>query len=255
MKYSHFLITRFNLPLVWTKDKNNVSTQTEEWLHHRFELFKHYCFPSVANQTSKDFIWMLLFYDGTPEKYKKMNEELEKKHPFYKPCYLNDEQSNHLVEYINNYIADYIEADTEYIITTRMDNDDAIAIEFMEEVEKFAKEQATTMGYVINLIHGIQYYPKYNVSMSVNCKNSHFTSYVEPKGGYIRTIYGCGDHSKVSKNYAIYNIRNKETMWMEVCHERNVANDPHLKWAFNPLFKSFEEERFAVEPRGGGVTA
>ena len=251
MKYAHFLITHFNLPK-WSKDKHNVSTQTEEWLEHRFGLFQRYCLPSVASQTSKDFTWILLFYNKTPEKYKNLNRKFENQYSWYKPCYLNDEESSHMVEYINKFITGYIEPDTEFIITTRLDNDDSIAVDFMEDVENFAKKRGATENYAIDPIHGIEYYPKYNLSKNHSYNRTHFSSYVEPISQHIRNIYGSGVHGRADVNYTIYQI-NKEAMWMEVIHEKNVCNDFCLG-ALEPLYKRFPADRFAVEPiQGGGI--
>ncbi len=64
-KFKHFVITLFNLKL-WTQDKNNVSTRTDEWLEKRFELFENYCLPSLKAQTNKNFVWLCLFDQFTP---------------------------------------------------------------------------------------------------------------------------------------------------------------------------------------------
>lgn len=55
LKKSSFIITRFNLKL-FSKDKNNKTTLTDQWLKERFELFETYCFPSVEGQVCKHFI-------------------------------------------------------------------------------------------------------------------------------------------------------------------------------------------------------
>lgn len=247
MKYAHFLITRFNLPLAWTKDKNNVSTLTEEWLEHRYELFMRYCLPSVVSQTSKDFIWVLLFHDKTPEKYRRKNEELEKEYPFCRFCYLDDEQANSLTGYLDGLVKDNIRTDTEYVITTRLDNDDSIAVDFIKEIARVAKMNESKECYAINPLHGLQYFADYNMSMSVNYPKSHFSSIVEPVSESYRTAYGY-NHNRLKHSCEVYQTAKGKVMWMEVCHATNVSNDARLRWALRPMRKGFDGKVFAISP-------
>lgn len=60
--FHHFLITRFNLRNPsWELTKNNETLLDDSWMSERIELFKNYCFPSVVNQTNKNFKWLLFF--------------------------------------------------------------------------------------------------------------------------------------------------------------------------------------------------
>ena len=67
MKYIHYILTRFNVDLYnknntkWQKDKNGTNIDPEIWLENRFKLFETYCLPSIINQTSKNFKWIVLF--------------------------------------------------------------------------------------------------------------------------------------------------------------------------------------------------
>ena len=65
----HFILTRFNLR-IWRQDKHGSAVRTREWLEHRFGLFEKYCLPSIANQTCKDFEWVVLFDDKTPDEFR-----------------------------------------------------------------------------------------------------------------------------------------------------------------------------------------
>lgn len=72
----HFLLTRFNL-LLWRKDKEGNIVRSKAWLEHRFMLFEQYCLPSIANQTCKEFEWIVLFDSKTPDNFKEMIRELQ----------------------------------------------------------------------------------------------------------------------------------------------------------------------------------
>ena len=45
-----------------------------EWLKGRQTLFEKFCLPSVLSQTNKDFEWILVADERTPEEFKKVIE-------------------------------------------------------------------------------------------------------------------------------------------------------------------------------------
>lgn len=60
MSIKHFIATRFNLKIEeWNTAKDGSVVLTEKWLEERFNLFEKYCFPSVANQSIKNFYWLI----------------------------------------------------------------------------------------------------------------------------------------------------------------------------------------------------
>src|SRR5262245_62661283 len=64
----HFLLTNFNVRMwyVRRRDRAGRRVRTEEWLAHRWPLFETFCLPSVRNQTSQDFRWLVRFDPATP---------------------------------------------------------------------------------------------------------------------------------------------------------------------------------------------
>lgn len=246
MNIAHFVITRFNLPLRgWTKDKNNVSVATDTWMARRIDLFRTFCLPTLASQTTRQFTWLVLFNDKTAEQYKRLNEQLQHEYAFYKPLYLSDEQTADLPTYLSGQIKAV--TDAEYVVTTRMDNDDALAIDAIEEIQSCVKSTSYKQPYAVSLPNGIQFYTQYNLSMWVNYKANHFLSLVERKSERYKTVYDFS-HVEVSKRYPVVCAGKNRNMWMEVCHESNLDNDVHLKWAFRPIKHSFEVERFRITP-------
>ena len=60
VKFTHYLITRFNVPVKnWDRDKAGKPVLDDAWMLSRLELFRRYCVPGVANQTNKDFTWLI----------------------------------------------------------------------------------------------------------------------------------------------------------------------------------------------------
>jgi hypothetical protein len=94
--YQHFILTRFNIKL-WSKDKNGQSTQTEEWLKQRFDLFETYCLPSIQKQTQKNFKWIVLFDADTPAFYKEKIAKYQKECKHLEPRFVSAENGRYFV--------------------------------------------------------------------------------------------------------------------------------------------------------------
>jgi hypothetical protein len=125
----HFLITRFNVKVNYDSARKGIDM---DWLSHRFDLFEKFCYPSVYAQTNSNFQWIVYFDSETPEVFK------EKIHKFqdwkaFLPIYISTEFSDQINCKI---IASFIREDTKYLITTRMDNDDAISSNFIQLIQE-----------------------------------------------------------------------------------------------------------------------
>jgi len=88
----------------------------------RFEIFQIACLPAILNQENQNFKWILLIDPALPFKYKTKLENLVLVRP-----------DTHLVRYsselnINNldWLSPLIHPETRYVITTKLDDDDAI---------------------------------------------------------------------------------------------------------------------------------
>ena len=127
---NHFILTRFNIYL-WNKDKEGCPVRTIKWLKHRFELFEQYCLPSIKNQTCQNFEWIVLFDDSTPEKFKNKIAEYQKECLQFIPIYVEPENGRRFAEIFREEVIKRVTA--ERVITTYLDNDDALNVRFVEE--------------------------------------------------------------------------------------------------------------------------
>ena len=100
MKFQHFIITRFNLPVFAKKVNKAVkdSSCSDAYLSKRFPIFEKYCFPSIKNQTCQDFKWLVLFDNHTPDKFKDWANRLHEEYDNFVPCYLDVSQYSELPE-------------------------------------------------------------------------------------------------------------------------------------------------------------
>lgn len=151
MNYSHFIITQFNLknfPL----SNNNDHERWLRWTRNRIELFRLYCLPSVLNQSSKSFTWLLYFDADTPVEFNGFLNEL-KSHPFIHICYCRGAEG-----FKNDYIKevkDRVPGNIKWVMTTRIDNDDCLhrdAIKAIQEnfTEKHNYLISLASGYILN---------------------------------------------------------------------------------------------------------
>ena len=218
----HFILTRFNL-LLWNKDKKGSKVRTVKWLEHRFTLFEKYCLPSVKNQTCQDFEWIVLLDSSTPEKYKAKIADYQKECPQFIPVFVEPLKGRYFAEIFRREIVNRMKA--ERVVSTYLDNDDALNVGFVEDLQRRAL--TVNDGTFINYNDGYQYFSEGGYLMRICCPTNHFVSVVE-KGDAttIKGIFGYGSHAFIHliKGVTIEHVRNK-LMWCEVVHGKNMIND------------------------------
>jgi len=229
MNYQHFIITFFNLK-IWIKDKAKQQTDTDEWLEDRFRLFETYCLPSVKAQTCQEFVWLCLFDECTSLHFRNRIAEYKKSVPQLHDCYFTEEQAGQYYDadehtrcrFIRDEVRKLLDASTEYVITTNLDNDDAINNHMVEWMKKEIEGNNST-PMVYRFIKGIQYFSAPNIALRMNYPHNHFLSLVENAKGDFHTVVFY-QHARAHRILPYTDI-NKKAAWMEVVHHRNVIND------------------------------
>tara|TARA_R110002049_G_scaffold45594_1_gene132888 strand:- start:21540 stop:22385 length:846 start_codon:yes stop_codon:yes gene_type:complete len=213
--FKHFLITRFNLRQPdWKSTKNNVPVLTDKWHENRFELFIKYCFHSIAEQTNKNFEWLVFFDTTTPEKYKIVISELEAKLVNFKPIFVDGMEQ--FLPGIKSYVSNF---NQDYIITSRIDNDDCISKDYIDAVQKqFNKQKFTAIDFIDG--YTIQTSPDIKIGKRFDQYNP-FISLIE-KNDAPKTVWAIR-HSHWKREKNIVQIRNHRT-WTAVIHQENKIN-------------------------------
>lgn len=222
-----YIITRFNLPLYksnpdFDKDKFGNSVKTENWLSSRFKLFETYCLPSVNSQTYKNFTWLCLFDENTDEKWRAKIDSYAQICPNFKACYLSLEETNDLIGYLSNLIANDLgqhSDDISHVATVRLDNDDAINMQMLDILATRLSKSPVPGFYSFR--YGIQYFTNDKSVKGYYFPNNHFLIRLEKKGNHFDTAMDC-NHTQV-KIHEIY--KNKIPMWAEIVHDSNVVNE------------------------------
>ena len=130
--FQHYLITRFNLKKEgWDTSKNNIPVLTEEWLERRFKLFETFCFPSVKHQSNQNFTWFVYFDVDTPKVFKDRILGLSLGYSNFQPQFVENMQA-----FVPAIQEELNKVNAAYIITSRIDNDDCIAYNYIADVQK-----------------------------------------------------------------------------------------------------------------------
>lgn len=259
MLFEHYIITRFNLPLFQAKVAGQELTTAcdEKYLEYRFELFEKYCMPSIVGQTCQNFKWLILMDARTPERFKMRLEHLHQLYPKLHPFYLNlndykrpyptdyvrmyeeyapvagmlpfaklEEGCKHEIQFIiqpqflNDSIRTLSKTNPDYIITTRIDNDDAFHKEMIETIqerirsnpERVVLDYPAAYKYVLNPGYVFRY----------EYLNNHFLSLCEPNTQALQTaIYW--NHTEVEQMVKVEHIYSKP-LQIELIHGNNVIN-------------------------------
>jgi hypothetical protein len=187
---------------------------SEAWLNHRFELFDRFCLPSVRGQTNQQFKWLVFYDSQTPER-------------FAQRLYRYAEWSNLRpvpldvcnLENIRRAIASCGNPLPEYLLTTRLDNDDAIHESFVDVVQKQFTRQA---GEAINITHGYQLYGK--KAYYRRHWGNPFISLIE-RSANPATVFA-RNHDELGTIAHIKQIKDFRG-WAQIIHQNNAFNQVH----------------------------
>jgi hypothetical protein len=124
--FAHVLMTRFNLP---TAGRESKLRDRPGWLAERFSIFERICLPSVAAQTCRAFDWIIYFDEETPDAFRERIAACQKIFPFH-AYFTGLFPASGWPRSIRETLA----PDAPLLLSTRLDNDDAISCDFIERV-------------------------------------------------------------------------------------------------------------------------
>ncbi|MFP5260006.1 MAG: glycosyltransferase [Acidobacteriota bacterium] len=156
MTFTHCIITRFNVHI---NAKSYDFRLSPSWLAERFELFTTFCLPSVRGQECQDFTWLVLFDAQTPAPFRRIIKTFEQ-YPNFVPLFCG-EFSTVMPDVRRAIVARFPE--TDYYLTTRLDNDDALSRKFVGALHTVVTsvlnaQQAPAPELYINFPNGLQYH-------------------------------------------------------------------------------------------------
>ncbi len=199
MNFQHLIITRMNLGL-YSRRAN-----AEAWMKHRMGLFDRYLLPSVQKQTNQNFKFVLCFDERTPP-------EVVCRYDYLDNVVIAWESPMTWIKTIT--------PEAQWLVTSRIDNDDYYLPEFVERVQAEVRQQ--------DMLIDIDYYQQDGrkgktgvfTSGRTSC-TSPFMTLVErwddPRGVYFKP------HDMI---YNFYPVRRKVTdiLAVQICHEMCQLN-------------------------------
>jgi len=134
--FQHFIITPFSFRSKYHTKKRGQDPLKCKNLIHRFKMFETACLPSVLSQQNKDFTWVFIIDPALPERFFNNLKKLTS------PCrdvqfYVVNSDTNFQG---TNWLKPYIHPGTQYVITSELDDDDAIFSGFTHYLNEHLRE-------------------------------------------------------------------------------------------------------------------
>ena len=201
------ILTRFNLYMKFGEaEPPNLN---REWLERRVQLFEHWCQPSVANQTCKDFRWLVMLDPRTPQDIVDRLNTLDA----VDARGIENPEHNALGRMVAESISD------DWIITVNLDSDDMLHKDFVKDlIESFSAEEPKDTTFMV--------FPTgYTVGSGKYYRMTYLSNQfraVAERAQDCKTVFAV-DHHKVGD---LPNVRvvNEQPRWAMIVHGTNVAN-------------------------------
>lgn len=207
-KYTHIIGCRYNHDL-YTNNVYEIKNR-DEWMKDRILKFKKLLL-SLESQTNKNFTFLIFIDANTP---KNLKDELTQ----FIPTVLKTVKWVLIEKQFNVYLQN-LKISTEYLITSRIDNDDEYLPNFVKSVQDSFNECEEVID-----VNGIQYdtiNDKKYTSGRIT-PNSPFISLIE-KSDNIRSVYKCS-HTNMCKQFKCRFSNNNEYNYIQNIHENNLMN-------------------------------
>lgn len=208
--FDHVLLTRFSVR--FTEDQPPAE---EGWLAYRWGFFPDALASSLRNQTNRDFRWLVFFDAASPDW---LREEVAESCPdLFDPVWLSDPWSLPVVQASVAAVADQ-----PYLITTRLDSDDAVATKFVADLQSHCDHQESLY---VNFLNGVQV-ERNGAIYRFDYPLNPFISYIERRSPDTapRTVFQDFRHGYCQNLAPVLNVVGPPR-WMQVVHGSNLAND------------------------------
>lgn len=208
--FEHFVITRFSA--VFASD---APPADQAWLDYRLGFFWQAGCAAMARQRGDvRFRWLVFFDDRVDPDFRSTIEDLSE--GLFEPVFTHEVWGASLVQ---RAIAERSSAP--YLITTRLDSDDALGMRFIAEVQSHFEEQESMF---INLNRGLQV-DRTGSIYRFDAPSNAFISLIERRqeGVLPRTVYVDHFHTAARRHAPVKEVITGP-MWIQIVHGGNLAN-------------------------------
>lgn len=209
---THVILTRFNLA---TPGRESALRNQPDWLARRFTLFEEICLPSMAAQSSKNFHWIIYFDEHTPDSFRERIDTLRQTVPFT-PYFTDLFQADGWVRSLE----EVIPARSARLLSTRLDNDDALARDYVERVQSEAERHAGSLPVSLNFQNG---FIRTDDSLYAiqHSRNAFFSRLCRWEPGMV--VANGIQHMDLERHGPVVQIDGPGA-WLQVVHGQNVSN-------------------------------
>ncbi len=220
-RFEHFVVTRFGIR--WREEH---PPPDDAWLRYRLGLFEAVCLPSVLSQTGAEFRWLVLIDEGCRAAW--LEEALTT---------LGAGTEFEVVWMERNFWSEIdtvvtARATAPYIITTRLDSDDAIACDYLSRVQATFDNQDRLY---VNFQRGLQF-ERDGALYSYLYPANAFLSFIERRtpGAPIRTVFSAPAHPDAALYGDVLQV-SAPPCWIIVVHGANLLNEiKPVAWRVRP---------------------
>jgi hypothetical protein len=207
--FRHVILTRFNVKIEQSRPPGS------DWLEHRFSLFERFCLPSVKAQTCGNFVWIIFCDPDIPLSFRERIRAYAQ-WATLRPIYFR----NVFEQGMARAAVASLTSGCSHLITSRLDNDDAVSRTFVESIQQNFRSQSFeflnfTNGYILDTSGEGRLWSGRHASNA-------FISLVERTTNY-STVY-CGNHMELDRQGPIEQIA-RPAAWLQVVHGRNLSNE------------------------------
>jgi len=239
-EFTHYLVTRYNVPFEkWDRDKAGNQVGHDEWMQQRLRLFKKFCVPTILHQSNQAFHWLIyLDVQTDPSALKAIHKELNVvKNAEVKFAANMQDLLGDLRKVLST-------VETDYVITSRLDNDDGLGREYIQQIQNAFLPGDKTL---VNMLHGVLYDSDKRILTTVrNARLNHYTSLIEKRHPNQECLTVLGfSHTQPPEECTVINL-DADHSWLKIIHGRNLNSrakgKPVLRNAVLPFYNITRED-------------
>lgn len=205
------VLTRFNVELAGGDGRGILS----DWLASRLTLFERVCAPSVRAQQGPLRRWLVFIDAGTPEEARRRIVAAGAPGQVL----LLPVDGSLPDERLQRMVLDVVPARRDFLITTRLDNDDALATDYLDVMQATARPATAEF---LNPLRGYQLadgrlYATFDPSNPFLTLVEHRDPTRPPMTAF------CTPHRRASLAYPVRQVRGP-ALWVQSVHGANLLN-------------------------------
>jgi hypothetical protein len=213
--FEHFVITRYFVRFnEKANDRDAKLRASPGWLENRLELFKKFCLPSVTAQSIQNFRWLIYFDEDVPANYLAQVRALTSVHKNIEIITCRFFNTELLVSSVRS----YLDSNTKWVLTTRLDNDDGWHRDFVKILHtQLQFEQREFLNFPV----GVIYYS--DRTYLYKHPSNAFISFLERSDNFL-TVW-CGQHLYLDR---VAPVRQLPTFpaFLQAVHSQTQSNKP-----------------------------